>query len=67
MQNSLTGKEFNGLKWEIRPKMTKYPSKRWGHTATIFNKKLYIYGGNLPKAKEPIYRINCENFECEQL
>jgi hypothetical protein len=67
MQNSLTGKEFNGLKWDFRPKMPKYPSKRWGHTAIIYNKMLYIYGGNLQKAKDPIYRINCENFEGDLL
>lgn len=39
------------LKWEIKPKLQKYPSKRWGHSGVIYSNKLVIYGGSTGKHK----------------
>lgn len=37
--------------WQTKPKLHRYPTKRWGHTAVIMKNKLYIYGGKTGKAK----------------
>ena len=42
---------FINLKWEIKPKLHRYPPKRWGHTTVVNKNKLYIYGGKTGKAK----------------
>lgn len=54
------------LKWQLKHKQQqKYPTKRWGHTATILSGYLYIFGGKITRTRDPIYRFNCETFECE--
>lgn len=53
---------FRNPIWEIRPKLQRYPTKRWGHTATLNKNKLYIYGGKTDKTKEPIYELDCDTF-----
>ena len=49
-------------KWEPRPKLHRYPTKRWGHTGAISKNKLFIYGGKTGRSKEPLYEIDCESF-----
>lgn len=53
--------------WELKPKMHRYPTKRWGHTAVVLNSKLYIYGGKTGKAKESLYQIDCDTYEAHIL
>ena len=53
--------------WELKPKQHRYPTKRWGHSAVVFNSKLYIYGGKTGKGKEPLYQIDCDTYEAHIL
>ena len=53
--------------WEAKPKLHRYPTKRWGHTAVVIKNKLYIYGGKTGKGKEPLYEIDCETYEAHIL
>lgn len=56
---------FKSPKWEVKPKLHRYPTKRWGHTSVINKNKIYIYGGKTGKLKEPIYEIDCDTFESQ--
>lgn len=56
---------FRNPLWEIKQKLQRYPTKRWGHTATINKNKLYIYGGKTGKAKEPIYELDLDTLESQ--
>lgn len=58
---------FKSPMWDLKPKLHRYPSKRWGHSGTVFKNKLYIYGGKTGKLKEPIYEIDLDTYECSIL
>jgi len=48
----------------LRPKMSGYPSKRWGHTAVVHDGRLLLYGGNHSGVvREGVYKIDCESLE----
>lgn len=53
---------FRSPKWEIKPKLHRYPPKRWGHTGVLIKNKLYIYGGKTGRLKEPLYEFDCDTF-----
>lgn len=54
---------YRNPKFEIKPKLHRYPPKRWGHTAVLNANKLYIYGGKTGKLKEPLYELDCDTFQ----
>lgn len=54
---------FPNAKWELKPKLHRYPTKRWGHTATLLKNKIYIYGGKTGKSKESLYELDCDTLE----
>ena len=62
-----TCKVISSPRWEIKEKLSKYPSRRWGHSAVLQGKKLVIFGGKTGKTKEPVYRIDCETFEADTI
>lgn len=64
MKNHSVGESIFKPKWELKPRLQRYPTKRWGHTSVINQKKLYIYGGKTGKSKEPLYEIDCDTLEC---
>lgn len=55
MKSEALDSVFVNSKWELKPKLHRYPTKRWGHTSAISKNKLYIYGGKTGKVKEPLY------------
>lgn len=63
MKSDLNQSVFKSPKWEVKPKLHRYPTKRWGHTAVINKNKLYIYGGKTGRQKEPIYELDCDTLE----
>lgn len=68
VMNSLEScKVLTSPRWEVKRKLNKYPSKRWGHTAVLYGNNLVIFGGKTGKTKEPVYSINCDTFECENM
>jgi hypothetical protein len=54
-------------KWEIKTKLQRFPTRRWGHTSILKNKKLIIYGGKTGRPKEPLYQIDCDTLESQIL
>ena len=56
--------DFRKLKWQARPRLAEYPSKRWGHSTVVHDGRLVIYGGNFAsRGKEGLHTINCESLE----
>jgi hypothetical protein len=39
--------DFENTKWSYHKKTNQSPSKRWGHTFTYLNGKIYIFGGKV--------------------
>ena len=67
MNNRSVEQSFFKPKWDLKPRLQRYPTRRWGHTAVIKNKKVYIYGGKTGKSKEPLYEIDCDTLECRTI
>jgi len=60
--------EFKKLKWNLRPRAENYPSRRWGHTAVIYEAQLLLYGGNSQGAgRRGIHKIQCDSLEGDVL
>ena len=63
MNNHSVDNVYRKVKWEQKPRQPRYPTKRWGHTSILKNRKLYIYGGKTGKVKDPVYQIDCDTLE----
>ncbi|CAD8100021.1 unnamed protein product [Paramecium sonneborni] len=52
-------------------KSPNYPCKRWGHTAVLHDKYMYVFSGcgksDNPRQWEQIYRMDCITFQWERL
>lgn len=61
--NYLNKKNFNSISQsKNRPKNNDNPTKRWGHSSTIYNKQMIIFGGRQStKSLANIYSFDFES------
>jgi N-acetylneuraminic acid mutarotase len=47
------------------------PCRRWGHTAVMYEKYMYLFGGcgknENYKLFEAVYKLDCESYEWEKI
>jgi len=59
-------KHYNHSKRKIDPNI---PSRRWGHTAIVYEKFMYVFGGCGVEsdASNDLFRLDCKSYEWEKL